>query len=88
MKRAIYSAKNIPRDPKMDASYQYIIQREAQFADMAVDAEVAENANATPIALPEQPTPTPAPQGQLEAAVAAELREQAVIVDDSDEVPF
>lgn len=65
MKREIYGSKNIPRDPdKVDASYQYVRQRETEFTkiatDAAVETEFAENANQEPIAIPsdfaEQPT--------------------------------
>jgi len=53
MKREIYGSKRIPRDPdKIDASYQYIRQREAQYADIAIEAEIAESANGSPLQLP------------------------------------
>jgi len=56
MKREIYGSKRIPRDPaKIDESYQYIRQREAQYMDIAVEAEVTENGNGAPVALPEAP---------------------------------
>ena len=56
MKREIYGSKRIPRDPdKVDESYNYIRQREQQYADMVIEAEVVENGNATPIRLPEEP---------------------------------
>ena len=56
MKREIYGSKRIPRDPdKVDESYNYIRQREQQYADMVIEAEVVENGNATPINLPEEP---------------------------------
>ena len=69
MKREIYGSKRIPRDPdKIDASYQYIRQREQQFADMAVEAEVAANGNRTPIILPENPTDIPEEHAEEENA--------------------
>ena len=88
MKRAIYSAKYIPRDPaKMDASYQYIAQREQQYANIAVEAEVAENANAEPISLPKQPQQAPqAAPVQQEAATPTQYVTAADY--DNDEVPF
>lgn len=56
MKREIYGSKRIPRDPdKVDESYNYIRQREQQYADMVIEAEVVENGNTTPINLPEEP---------------------------------
>ncbi|MGI6689871.1 MAG: recombinase RecT [Christensenellales bacterium] len=54
MKREIYGSKHIPRDPdKIDASYQYIRNREQQYADIAIEAEVEANANAEPVTLPD-----------------------------------
>lgn len=54
MKREIYGSKHIPRDPeKIDESYQYVRNREAQYADIVVEAEVSENANGEPLTLPE-----------------------------------
>lgn len=69
MKREIYGSKRIPRDPaKIDESYQYVRQRERQYEDIILEAEVAENGNGAPIELPEpqkaiepesaQPTPS------------------------------
>lgn len=85
MKRHIYGSKNIPRDPaKMDASYQYILQREAQFADIAIEAEVVENANATPITLPEPSKPEPQPEPEAPAPTQPEPDPD----DDDEEAPF
>ena len=54
MKREIYGLKHIIRDPaKVDESYNYIRQREQQYMDIAVEAEVQENGNGEPIMLPE-----------------------------------
>lgn len=54
MKREIYGSKRIPRDPeKVDESYHYVQQREQQFADMVVEAEIVEKANREPVMLPE-----------------------------------
>ena len=56
MKREIYGSKRIPRDPdKVDESYNYIRQREQHYEDMVIEAEIAQNANASPIQLPEEP---------------------------------
>ena len=44
--REAYSAKHLPRDPrKIDDVYQYLKLREAKYAEMAANAEVAEKAN-------------------------------------------
>lgn len=56
MKREIYGSKRIPRDPaKVDESYQYIRQREQQYEDIVIEAEVAENGNGAALELPETP---------------------------------
>lgn len=76
MKREIYGSKRIPRDPdKVDESYNYIRQREQQYADMVIEAEVMENGNTTPIILPEEPKAieeSPAYEQSQEAAEDAE----------------
>lgn len=60
MKREIYGSKRIPRDPdKIDESYRYIQQREQQYQDIVIEAEVLENGNGAPIELPEAQQPTP-----------------------------
>ena len=44
--REVYSAKHMPRDPqKIDDNYQYLKAREEQYALIAVESEVTENAN-------------------------------------------
>ncbi len=66
MKREIYGSKRIPRDPdKIDESYQYIRQREQQYEDIIVDAEVAQNGNGAPITLPEAPKAIEPPVEQV-----------------------
>ena len=53
MKREIYGSKRIPRDPdKVDESYNYIRQREQQYEDIVIEAEISQNANTVPIQLP------------------------------------
>lgn len=53
MKREIYGAKHMPRDPdKIDESYQYIRHREQQYADVVIEAEIVDNANRDPVELP------------------------------------
>lgn len=66
MKREIYGSKRIPRDPdKIDESYQYIRQREQQFEDLVIEAEVVENGNRTPIVLPETPVAIETPEDPI-----------------------
>lgn len=56
MKREIYSAKHIPRDPnKIDESYQYIRQREAQYATMVIENEAIVHANTVDLDIPGDP---------------------------------
>lgn len=44
--REVYSAKNMPVDPKkIDDAYQYMKLREARYAEMEADAEIEQNAN-------------------------------------------
>lgn len=54
IKRETYGSKNIPRDPnKIDESYMYIKQREAEFAIARAEHEALENANKEDLMLPE-----------------------------------
>ncbi|MCI1958860.1 MAG: recombinase RecT [Clostridia bacterium] len=47
IKREVYSAKHIPRDPKkVDDNYQYMKLREAKYAEMETQSEIDSNANA------------------------------------------
>lgn len=60
IKREIYSAKHIPRDPKkIDDAYQYMKMREARFAETEAQAEIDANANGVVIdttpAFPSEP---------------------------------
>lgn len=62
IKREIYSAKHIPRDPKkVDDAYQYMKMREAKIAEMEAQAEIDDNANRFII----DTTPEPAAQAAL-----------------------
>lgn len=48
VKREVYSAKHIPRDPKkIDDNYQYMKMRESRMAEMPVENEIHEKANRT-----------------------------------------
>ena len=63
IKREIYSAKHIPRDPKkIDDNYQYMTMREARIAELEAQDIIDANANGTvidvtPTALTEPATP-------------------------------
>ncbi len=47
LKREVYSAKHMPRDPKkIDDNYQYLKMREAKIAEMEAQAEIDAYANA------------------------------------------
>lgn len=60
LKREVYSAKHIPRDPKkIDDAYQYMKMREARYAEIEAQNEIDQNANAilidpAPAQLPER----------------------------------
>lgn len=46
IKREVYSAKNMPRDPKkVDDAYQYMKLREARYAEIEAQSEINQNAN-------------------------------------------
>ncbi len=50
LKREVYGAKHIPRDPKkIDDDYQYMKMREARLAEIEVQTEIEQNANSTVI---------------------------------------
>ena len=77
--REAFSAKHLPRDPKkVDDSYQYMKMREARYAEIEAQAEIAANANATlidttpaPAALPEGTTVDTSSGEVIEAGTAA-----------------
>lgn len=62
LKREVYSAKHIPRDPKkIDDAYQYMKMREARYAEIEAQNEIDQNANTilidpVPAQLPERAT--------------------------------
>jgi recombination protein RecT len=59
IKREVFSAKHIPRDPKkVDDAYQFMKMREARYAEMEAQAEIDTNANSVIIDI----TPEPAEQ--------------------------
>ena len=86
MKREIYGSKRIPRDPeKIDESYQYIKERENQYVDIAVEAEVVENANKEVLSLE---------SGNAQEAQKPEQKSETIPapdvppVEDDEEEPF
>lgn len=73
VKREVYSEKNILRDPrKVDDDYNYILQREANMIEVEAQNEIHENANVTPIELPESTSPETT-QSEAPAAPADDL---------------
>lgn len=64
LKREVYSAKHIPRDPKkIDDNYQYMKMREARYAEMEAQAEIDDHANTIIIdTTPEEPRQLAVPQ--------------------------
>lgn len=70
--REVYSKKHIPIDPeKIDDDYQHFAEREVQYAQAEIDAEADENANTTPIDIPQTP-PQELPQPPIEADMSAD----------------
>lgn len=86
IKREVYSAKHIPRDPKkVDDAYQYMKMREARIAEMEANAEIEVYANAvdidtTPTALPQQ-EPTALPQPKEPVAYDVDPRTGEVVTE-------
>ena len=67
IKREVYSAKHIPRDPKkIDDNYQYMKMREARYAELEAQAEIDGYANTIVIdttpTMPEEPKQLQGPQ--------------------------
>jgi recombination protein RecT len=61
IKRAVYSAKNMPRDPKkVDDAYQYMRQQELRMAEMEVRDVIDANSGQTVIDVPD-----PEPQAAI-----------------------
>lgn len=85
MKREIFSAKHIPRDPmKIDDTYHYIKQRESQYAQLVAENEAAQQANTieltfddATVTAQEEPQALPPPaQEPQEAAEQANPKEE------------
>lgn len=75
--REVYSSKYIARDPsKIDDDYQHLKEREVVYAQAEIDAEATENANSTPLSIPqkEEQPPAPAEETQSEETDTAEKK--------------
>jgi len=50
IKREVYSAKYLPIDPsKIDETYQAMVARDLQYAELVTEKEIEDNANTVPI---------------------------------------
>jgi recombination protein RecT len=77
VKREVFSAKHIPRDPKkIDDNYQYMRMREARIAEMDAQAEIYEHANTIPIEECEQPSPEVQGNGEEPAQITLNADEE------------
>lgn len=75
IKREIYSAKHLPRDPKkIDDNYQYMKLREARIAEMEAQDIIDANANGTVIDV--TPDALPEPVATAPAAAQTERRSE------------
>lgn len=73
IKREVYSAKHIPRDPKkIDDAYQYMKMREAKIAEMEANAEIDTYANTIIV----DTTPDPMPAVLSEATTMSEPKSE------------
>jgi len=64
LKREVFSAKHIPRDPKkVDDAYQYMKMREARYAEIEAQSEIDTNANTILI---DTPQPAQLPEGTID----------------------
>ncbi len=89
MKREIYSAKHIPRDPmKIDDTYHYIKQRESQYAQLAAENEAALQANSIELTFEDASISSPdAPQALPEPPREAQEPQQAPVQEKPKEQP-
>lgn len=81
IKREVYSAKHIPRDPqKIDENYQYMKMREARYAELEAQAEIDGYANTIVIdttpTTPEEPKQLQSPQVEPETGEIIEPQQQ------------
>jgi recombination protein RecT len=80
IKREVYSAKHIPRDPqKIDENYQYMKMREARYAELEAQAEIDGYANTiiidTTPTTPEEPKQLQGPQVEPETGEIIEQQQ-------------
>jgi recombination protein RecT len=75
LKREVFSAKHIPRDPtKIDDNYRFLMRRDAEYAEMARQAELDAYANAEIVDIVDN-GPSALPQGV--DASTGEVRDQS-----------
>lgn len=87
VKREVYSAKYIPRDPsKVDDSYRHLKISEARNAEIEAEAEIAENGNGILIDTP--PTALPKSEQAEEKPATAPANEAANAETAADDYPF
>lgn len=83
--REVYSKKHIPIDPaKIDDDYQHFAEREVEYAQAEIDAEADDNANTTPIDIPQTP-PQELPRPPIEANMPTNTEPQPEPVPASQE---
>ncbi len=76
--REVYSKKHIPIDPaKLDDDYQHFAEREVEYAQAEIDAEANENANTTPLDIPQTP-PQELPQAPTGIDIQTTAEPEAV----------
>ena len=82
--REVYSKKHIPIDPaKLDDDFQYFKEREVVYAQAEIDEEAAENANTTPIDIP-QSAPQELPPAPIEQPMSSPAEPQPVAREQTD----
>lgn len=73
IKREVYSAKHIPRDPKkIDDDYQYMKVRENRMAEISVDNEIEEKGNQNYIDVDLEPERASLPQPQQHNSIVVD----------------
>ena len=83
VKREVYSAKYIPRDPsKVDDSYRHLKMSEALNAEIEAEAEIAERGNSVVIDTPDTPSALPKPTQPDENPAPAQAANEEPAADD------
>ena len=87
IKREVYSAKHMPRDPKkVDDAYQYMKAREARYAEMEAQSEIDAMANAIVIDTTPEEQPKQLPDETVDMETG-EIIEQKQIKIEADAAP-